>query len=76
MLFRTMRPMTVKELRERTGLSQRQLAKAAGMDAGTVRRIESGQTRDSRYGTISALADVLGVTTALLANVMQQQKAA
>jgi len=72
MRFLTMRLMTFKELRERTGLSQRQLAKSVGMDAGTVRRIENGQTRDPRYGTISALAEVLGTTPAILANVMRQ----
>lgn len=62
--------MTFKELREKAQLSQGQLAAAAGVDQTTVSQIELGKVRDPRYGTISALAEVLGTTPAILANVI------
>jgi transcriptional regulator with XRE-family HTH domain len=62
--------MTFKQLRERAKLSQGQLADAAGVDQTTISQIELGKVRDPRYGTVSALAEVLGTTPAILANVI------
>jgi transcriptional regulator with XRE-family HTH domain len=50
----------VRELRERCGLSQKELAAAAGFDASTVSRIESGERRLSA-GDVVALARAFGV---------------
>lgn len=68
--------MTFKELRQRAKLSQRQLADAAGVDQKTISLIEVGKVRDPRYGTVSAIAEVLGTTPAILANVIARGKAA
>jgi transcriptional regulator with XRE-family HTH domain len=50
----------VKRLREEKVLSQRELARMAGLTQMTVWRIENGY-RDARPGTIRKLAAVLGV---------------
>jgi transcriptional regulator with XRE-family HTH domain len=48
----------LKELRLERGISQRQLADAAGMDAGQVNRVERGQ--DARLSTWVRLFEGLG----------------
>lgn len=68
--------MTFKELRRKARLSQAQLADAAGVDQKTISFIEVGKVRDPRYGTISAIAQVLGVTPAFLAAIVSRGKAA
>jgi transcriptional regulator with XRE-family HTH domain len=50
----------MKALREEKVLSQRELARMAGLTQMTVWRIENGY-RDARPGTIRKLAQVLGV---------------
>ena len=50
----------MKALREEKVLSQRELARMAGLTQMTVWRIENGY-RDARPGTIRKLAAVLGV---------------
>jgi transcriptional regulator with XRE-family HTH domain len=50
----------MKTLREEKVLSQRELARMAGLTQMTVWRIENGY-RDARPGTIRKLAGVLGV---------------
>jgi transcriptional regulator with XRE-family HTH domain len=50
----------MKELREEKVLSQRELARMAGLTQMTVWRLENGY-RDARPGTIRKLARVLGV---------------
>lgn len=68
--------MTFKELRAKAQLSQAQLADAAGVDQKTISGIEVGKVKDPRYGTISAIAHVLGVTPAFLAAIVTRGKAA
>jgi transcriptional regulator with XRE-family HTH domain len=62
--------MTFKELRLRAGLSQRQLAEPAGLDHKTVHWIEVGKSRNPRYGTVKALAKVLGKRPEYVARVI------
>ncbi|MEU4357395.1 helix-turn-helix domain-containing protein [Streptomyces virginiae] len=54
----------VRKYRRRAGLSQEELAHAAGVSPGTVRKVEQGGT--VRMETLHALARALGVTTATL----------
>src|SRR5262245_46995128 len=53
---------TLRELRERRGLSQYALAQRAEVDQKTVHFLETGHTRSPRGDTLLALARVLGVT--------------
>jgi len=53
----------LKHIRETQSLSQRALAKAAGITQAALFRLESGAT-DSRLSTLRALAKVLNVTVA------------
>jgi len=56
---------TLRALRRRADLSQRQLAERAGVPASTVARIESGAARDPRFRTVERLvAAAGGVVTA------------
>jgi transcriptional regulator with XRE-family HTH domain len=71
-----LRGMTFRELRDKARLSQAQLAAAAGVDQTTISQIETGKVRDPRYGTVSALAEVLGTTTSVLAAVIARGEAA
>ncbi len=57
----------VKELRERAGMTQQQLAGAAGLSMSVVTHIEQGIRPDPRVSTILALAKALGATTDELA---------
>jgi transcriptional regulator with XRE-family HTH domain len=50
----------LKELRERAGLSQAQLADRAGMNVFGVAKLEQGQ-REPSWATVLALATALGV---------------
>jgi transcriptional regulator with XRE-family HTH domain len=54
----------VRRYRRRAGMSQEELAHAAGVSAGTVRKAEQGGTL--RMETLHTLARALGVTTATL----------
>ena len=66
----SMRPKTigqqVREWRERQGLSQRALAKAAGISNAMATKIENEDISDPRLSTLRALAAALGVTVAEL----------
>ncbi len=53
----------LRQIRETQGLSQRALAKAAGITQAALFRLESGET-DPRLSTLRALAKGLGVTVA------------
>jgi transcriptional regulator with XRE-family HTH domain len=48
--------------RRRTGLTQEELARRAGVKLDTVRAIEQGRTRNPGIFTVLLLADQLGVT--------------
>ena len=50
----------VRQLRERTGVSLRELARRSGVGAATLSRIESGEA-NPRMSTLLQLADALGV---------------
>ncbi|MFF2403136.1 helix-turn-helix domain-containing protein [Streptomyces goshikiensis] len=54
----------VRKYRRRAGMSQEELAHAAGVSPGTVRKVEQGGT--VRMETLHALARALGVTTGAL----------
>lgn len=51
----------LKSLREKAGLTQEQVATAAGIPIGSYRNLEQGQ-RGPGWGTVVRLAKVLGVT--------------
>lgn len=53
----------LRQIRDRHGVSQRALAKAAGITQAALFRLESGET-DPRLGTLRKLAEALGVTVA------------
>ena len=53
--------MTLRELRERAGLTQLQLAVKAGLTPSTVYKLEAGKSKRPGYTTIQRLADALGV---------------
>jgi transcriptional regulator with XRE-family HTH domain len=54
-------PGRLRELRERAGLTQEQLADRAGVKRDAVARWESGR-REPGWSSVLALADALGVT--------------
>ncbi|MDJ1133461.1 helix-turn-helix domain-containing protein [Streptomyces iconiensis] len=56
----------LRELRKRRGMSQRELAKAAGVSLSTVRRLEQGDPGGTRMETARALASALRVATTSL----------
>ncbi|MFI6698969.1 helix-turn-helix domain-containing protein [Streptomyces sp. NPDC050509] len=49
----------LRELRRRTGLTQERLAERSGVSVSTIRRLETGSSRDHRQGTLRLLADAL-----------------
>lgn len=53
--------LRLKELRTAAGLSQEQLATAAGIRQATISGLETGQTKRVDFSTIEALATVLEV---------------
>jgi len=52
--------LRIRQLRERKGVSLRELARRSGVGAATLSRIESGEA-NPRLSTLLQLADVLGV---------------
>ena len=54
----------LSELRQRSGLSQNALARRAGINPGTVNRLESGQRAPSNRELVLTLADALGLDSA------------
>lgn len=59
-----MSPLTlrIKELRERRGWSQAELARRAGVAQPIVNRLERGKTRTPSLDNLEKLADALGVS--------------
>lgn len=55
----------LQAIRERTGISQTDLAKLTGVSQGRISELEAGQ-RNVRPSTIKSLADALGVPLAAL----------
>lgn len=58
------RGLTLRALRETAGLTQKQLAAAAGVRLATLSELETGTTTDPRLSTLAKLADALGVKVA------------
>ena len=58
--------LTLTRLRRAVGLTQAQLATAAGIARATVNRLERGHPRSLDLDTIARLADALGVPTAVV----------
>jgi transcriptional regulator with XRE-family HTH domain len=54
-------------LRDKAGMTQRQLAAEAGLTQAAISRIEGGKIRDVRSRTLDVLARILGVTPSYLA---------
>ena len=52
--------LRIRQLRERKGVSLRELARLSGVGAATLCRIESGEA-NPRLSTLLSLAEVLGV---------------
>lgn len=64
--------IVVKRLRQRLGISQRELARRAGLSSATISRLESGVVTNQTTSTISSIAAGLGVTDDyLLAQVVE-----
>lgn len=60
-LFVTVKQLTVTEARERKGWKQNELAERAGLDKGTVSRIEAGEIVNPSNDTVKKLERALGV---------------
>lgn len=54
----------VKDLRDKAGLTQQQVAERAGLSISIVTKIEYGLTGDPRWSTMLALARGLGCSVA------------
>ncbi len=54
----------LSELRQRSGLSQNALARRAGINPGTVNRLESGQRAPSNRELVLTLSDALALDSA------------
>lgn len=53
--------MMLRELRERAGMTQVQLAVKAGLTPSTVYKLESGKAKRPSYTTLRSIASALGV---------------
>ncbi|MFB7763323.1 helix-turn-helix domain-containing protein [Streptomyces xiamenensis] len=49
----------LRRLRQRSGMTQEQLAERSGVSVSTIRRLENGRSADHRLGTVNLLADAL-----------------
>jgi DNA-binding SARP family transcriptional activator/DNA-binding XRE family transcriptional regulator len=66
----------LKRYREDHGVTQRELAAAAGMSIGALRDLEQGRTRFPRWGIVEELAAVLGLGHAQRAELTRAWRAA
>jgi transcriptional regulator with XRE-family HTH domain len=64
--------MNFRQLRERAGITQYRLAQVTGVEQTTISQLELGKVRDPRWSTISALAEALGTTPAIVAKAIEQ----
>jgi transcriptional regulator with XRE-family HTH domain len=53
--------MSLRDMRERAGLSQDELAAKSGLSQAQISQLERGQTRNPGVSTLMQLADALGV---------------
>src|SRR5690349_18356800 len=56
----------IREARKREGVSQRELAAAAGVSVSLVRKLEQGERQDTRIETLRKMAVALAVPTTAL----------
>jgi transcriptional regulator with XRE-family HTH domain len=63
--------MNFRQLRERAGITQYRLAQVTGVEQTTISQLELGKVRDPRWSTISALAEALGTTPAIVAKAIE-----
>lgn len=56
----------IKELREKLGWSQNELARRSGVKQGVLSDIESGKTRNPRIDTLMKIASALNVPVEFL----------
>jgi transcriptional regulator with XRE-family HTH domain len=56
----------IREARKRSGLSQRELARASGVSASLIGKLEQGERQDTRTETLRKLAVALAVPTMAL----------
>ena len=61
----------IRQLRNKRGLSQEDLAHAAGVTTGTVSTIERGNSNPT-WGTVKRIAQAFGVTIVELAKLSQR----
>lgn len=54
--------IVIRELREKLGWSQNELARRSGVKQGVLSEIESGVTKNPRVATMAAIAAALNVT--------------
>lgn len=52
----------IRELRQKKGWTQTELARRAGVKQGVLSYIESGRTKNPRSDTLTAIAAALGVS--------------
>ena len=52
----------IRELRQKKGWTQTELARRAGVKQGVLSCIESGRTKNPRSDTLAAIASALGVS--------------
>lgn len=64
--------MTFRELRRSSGLSQRALAIASGVEQTTISQLDLGKVRDPRWSTVAALAIGLNVAPGVVARAIDQ----
>ena len=67
--------LNVKRLRAAAGLTQQELAVAAGLSVSIVSQIEQGSNADPRGSTLQALATVLNATVDELLRVSEEKTA-
>ena len=64
----------IRQLRNKRGLSQEDLAHAAGVTTGTVSTIERGNSNPT-WGTVKSIAQALGVSVVELARLSENKSA-
>jgi transcriptional regulator with XRE-family HTH domain len=64
--FPYMKELTVREARQRKGLTQERLADLSGLDQATISDLETGRHTNPRLDTITRLAQALGVAPSRL----------
>jgi len=57
----------IRELRNKKGLSQEKLARLANVSYNTIVKIESGESKNPTFQTMTGIADALGVSLDTLA---------